>query len=503
MLFPEQSQTLTEALLRHAEATPDKVFIRSGRGHFSFQETLDQAARLAGFLAAQGVPAGARICLLLPRAPELIFSFLAARLAGCLPAPVNYLDHPEQVRRAVCAVDPAVIIIDESAVSGKVVDCLRDCCASCMISLSAEPGESSFLRWADCLSCAPLTAPRQPQRLDDAAYLNFTSGSTGQAKAALCTEANLYWNTRAAVEAFQLTAEDVHLCMFAAFAHPHELFCRALYTGGSLALLPEISPKAVIRVIREQNVTCMMGLAALYKMMAGHCAGTALPSLRIAESGGMFTPPALHRSFLAAFPTPLLAVWGSTETTGIALANTPSCRQADGSLGRVCPHYQARVADEQGLDVPPGETGELLLAGPGVVSGYWGGVPLSAEDGWCRSGDLVRQDAEGFFHFVERKSGLIKVAGLKVYPLQVEQALLEHPGIREAAVVGMEEKRHGCVPKAFVVPQPGVRLEEEDLTRHCKGRLAAYMVPKAFRLLESLPTTGSGKIDKKALLSAA
>ncbi|WP_420208324.1 class I adenylate-forming enzyme family protein [Candidatus Electronema sp. JC] len=501
MPFPEQSQTLTEALLRRAETTPGKVFIRSGRGHFSYQQTWEQAARLASFLAAQELTADARICLLLPRAPELIFSFLAARLAGCLPAPVNYLDHPERVRQAVLAVAPAVIIVDENAVSGKVTDSLRDCGAA-VISLSAEPGDSSFLRWADCLSCAPLAEPK-PQQFDSLAYLNFTSGSTGQAKAALCTEANLYWNTRAAAEAFQLTAEDVHLCMFAAFAHPHELFCRALYTGGSLALLPEISPKAVIRVIREQNVTCMMGLAALYKMMAGHCGSTALPSLRIAESGGMFTPPALHRSFLAAFQTPLLAVWGSTETTGIALANTLSCRRADGSLGRVCPHYQARVADELGRDVPLGETGELLLAGPGVVSGYWGGVPLSAEDGWCRSGDLVRQDAEGFFHFVERKSGLIKVAGLKVYPLQVEQALLEHPGIREAAVVGMEEKRHGCVPKAFVVPQPGVLLEEEELTRHCKGRLAAYMVPKAFRLLEALPTTGSGKIDKKALLSAA
>ncbi len=497
----DQPQTLTETLLCRASATPDKIFIRSGRGNFSYQDTLEQAGRLAGFLAAKELPDGARICLLLPRIPELILAFLAARLAGCLPAPVNYLDHPEQVRRAVQAVAPAAIIMDESAVSGKVVDRLRDC-GALLISLSAEPGDRRILRWADCLSCPPLAAPRQ-QQPDSLAYLNFTSGSTGQAKAALCTEANLYWNTRAAAEAFQLTAEDVHLCMFAAFAHPHELFCRALYTGGSLALLPEISPKAVIRAVREYKVTCMMGLAALYKMMAEHCGGTALPSLRIAESGGMFTPPALHRSFLAAFKTPLLAVWGSTETTGIAIANTPSCRRDDGSLGRVCPHYQARVADEQGRDVPAGEIGELLLAGPGVTAGYWGGVPLAAHEGWCRSGDLVRQDAEGFYHFAERQSGLIKVAGLKVYPLQVEQALLEHPGIREAAVVGMEEKRHGCVPKAFVTAQPGVQLEEEDLVQHCRQRLAAYMVPKAFRLLEALPTTGSGKIDKKALLSAA
>ncbi len=501
MPLPDQPQTLTETLRRRASATPDKIFIRSGRGNFSYQDCLEQAGRLAGFLAAKELPAGARICLLLPRIPELIFAFLAARQADCLPTPINYLDHPERVRRAVQAVAPAVIIMDESVVSGKVIDRLRDC-GALLISLSAEPGDRSFLRWVDCLSCPPLAAPR-PQQLNNLAYLNFTSGSTGQAKAALCTEANLYWNTRAAAEAFQLTAEDVHLCMFAAFAHPHELFCRALYTGGSLALLPEISPKAVIRAVREQGVTCMMGLAALYKMMAEHCAGTALPSLRIAESGGMFTPPVLHQSFFAAFKTPLLAVWGSTETTGIAIANTPSCRRDDGSLGRVCPHYQARVADEQGQDVPAGEIGELLLAGPGVAAGYWGGIPLAAHEGWCRSGDLVRQDAEGFYHFAERQSGLIKVAGLKVYPLQVEQALLEHPGIREAAVVGMEEKRHGCVPKAFVTAQPGVRLEEEDLVQHCRQRLAAYMVPKAFCLLEALPTTGSGKIDKKVLQSAA
>jgi len=502
MSFPDQPQTLAEALLRRAETTPDKVFIRSGRGHFSFQETLGQAARLAGFLAARDMPAGARVCLLLPRIPELIFSFLAARLAGCLPAPVNYLDHPEQVRRAVRAAGPAVVILDENAVSGRIIASLRDC-GALVISLSASPADSSFLRWTDCLSCAPLAAPRQPQGADSVAYLNFTSGSTGQAKAALCTEANLYWNTRAAAETFQLAADDVHLCMFAAFAHPHELFCRALHTGASLALLPELSPKAVIKAVQEHNVTCMMGLAALYKMMAEHCAGAALPSLRIAESGGMFTPPALQQNFLSAFQAPLLSVWGSTETTGIALANTLACRRADGSMGRVCPHYQARLADEQGGDVPAGEVGELLLAGPGVVSGYWGGAPLSDDEGWCRSGDLAWQDMDGFYHFAERKSGMIKVAGLKVYPLQIEQALLEHPGIREAAVVGVEEKRHGSVPKAFVVPQPGARLEAEDMIRHCRQRLAAYMVPKAFGLLEALPITGSGKIDKRALLSAA
>lgn len=490
---------MTGTLSHQAGVRPEKTFIYSAHGSFSFAESQRTALRLAGFLAGNGVQAGARVCLLLPRRPELVLSFFAANLARCLPVPVNYLDSPESIKTTLALLAPAVIVVDASVISSEVQDFLRECGAVVIsVGRATEEHRSSFVNWSDCLQHSPL--PELPQiSPEETAYLNFTSGSSGQPKGALCTHANIYWNTRSAIEAFALTEADVHLCIFAAFAHPHELFSRALYTGGSLVLLPEINPKAIVRAIKQYHVTCVMGLAVMYKMLAEHCADTPLPSLRIAESGGMFTPPALQENFLAAFQVPLLPVWGSTETTGIALANALGCRRADGGMGKPCPHYQVKLVDEQGREVRHGEIGELLLSGPAVVSAYWGEMPFPAQAGWYCSGDLAWQDSDGFYHFAERKSGMIKVAGLKVYPLQIEQVLLRHPGIHEAAVIGMNERRHGSVPQAFVVPKAGAQLAADELTMFCRNHLASYMVPRRFTLLAALPKTGGGKINKKAL----
>ncbi|MCI5147398.1 MAG: hypothetical protein D3923_18175, partial [Candidatus Electrothrix sp. AR3] len=151
-------------------------------------------------------------------------------------------------------------------------------------------------------------------------------------------------------------------------------------------------------------------------------------------------------------------------------------------------------------EVQPGEIGELLFSGPAVVPGYEHHA-LPDHDGWYCSGDLARQDEDGFYHFIERKSGMIKVAGLKVYPLQVEQVLQQHPSIQEAAIIGIKEKRRGCVPLAFVVLEEGYPFTQDDLTQFCTQRLAPYMIPKQFCQLDSLPKIGSGKTNKKALSS--
>ena len=136
--------------------------------------------------------------------------------------------------------------------------------------------------------------------------------------------------------------------MFASFAHPHELFARALYLGGTIVLLEEINPKTMARTIRDRGVTCMMGLAPMYDMLISHCAGADLGALRIAESGGMYTRPDIIEHFRRHFGIPVLSVWGSTETTGIALANTPAAYRTDGSAGRACPHYGVRVRRRSG-----------------------------------------------------------------------------------------------------------------------------------------------------------
>lgn len=494
-------QTLNDALIYWATKNPGKIFIQTNKDNYSFRETKTIAESLSGFLTNNGISAGAIICLLLPRTPELIFSFLAASLANFIPAPVNYLENTNTIKEIISSLNPAVIIVDETVINDEIKNIISVNNAL-VISTNHQSKFDTALHWDHCINQVTFHKKNHKiTRPNDIAYFNYTTGSSGFPKGALCTHANLFWNTRSAIDTFQLTEHDVHLCMFASFAHPHELFCRALFTGASLVLLTEISPKSIVNAINKYQVTCMMGLAVMYKMMAEHCGKASLSSLRIAESGGMFTNPETHISFLSSFHLPILSVWGSTETSGIALANSPESYRLDGSMGKACPHYQVKLVDKNGEEVPTGDIGELIFSSPAVVSGYHNNVSFPSEESWYFTGDLAIKDKDDFYHFVERKSGMIKVAGLKVYPLQVELILQKYPYIKEVAVVGVQEKRRGYVPKAYIVTENSKPVTVADLRVFCKNKLAPYMIPKHIQQVTELPKIGSGKINKKALLA--
>ncbi len=515
--LPLKPVTIHDVLFLWAEKTPENHFVHAGEETYSFQDTLQVSEKLAGFLTAKGICAGATMGLLLPRRPELVFSFLAASMSGYLPTPLNYLENTTVIRQVTSSLQLKVFIVDPTVVDQETLCFLEERVVQdniLVIAVGREKGGRGFISWEESIEHA-LSVDLPKIKMDDIAYFNLTTGTSGFPKAAICSHANLYWNTCSAVETFNLDEEDVHLCMFASFAHPHELFCRALYTGGSLVLLTDISPRAIIGTINRYQVTCMMGLAVMYKMMAEYVFKKKIkekkiscPGLRIAESGGMFTSPEIHESFTAAFAIPILSVWGSTETSGVAIANTPENYRRDGSMGRECLHYRVRLLDEQGRDVEQGEVGELFFSGPANVSGYKkfgykkNGLPpvlLPGFDGWYASGDLAIQDQDGFYFFIERKSGMIKVAGLKVYPLQVELVLQEHAQVSEVAVIGVSEGRRGAVPKAFVVAGEGERIDLEELKDFARRKLARYMVPRQWQLVDSLPKIGSGKINKKVL----
>ena len=484
-----------EALEKNSREQPAKPFILSHESSLTYGEVARLAAGFAGFLTSQGVGRGDRVCLLLPRTPELIISLLGAMRIGAVPVPVNYTLGTDAVRRFVASVAPAMTVAHEKILRQHRLDQCRPAGGHMVVVGNEMEG---CVPWR--LACVPadggLPGAFAP---GDVAYLNYTTGSTGVPKGAVTTHANIFWNTKSAVEVFGITGDDVHLCMFASFAHPHELFARALYTGGTVVLLEEINPKTIARTIRDRGVTCMMGLAPMYDMLITHCADEGLNRLRVAESGGMYTRPDIVVDFQRHFGIPVLSVWGSTETTGVALANKPAEFRADGSAGKACPYYGVRLVDEEGRDVGDGEVGELVFSGPGVVAAYREDAPFPMVDGCYHSGDLAYRDAEGNHYFVERKTGLLKVAGMKVYPLQIELVLQFHPSVKEAAVIGVEDRLRGVVPKAFLVARDGCRIDTDELRRFCRGRLADLMIPRSMQVVADFPRIGSGKVDKRGL----
>jgi long-chain acyl-CoA synthetase len=316
----------------------------------------------------------------------------------------------------------------------------------------------------------------------------------------------IQWNTLSSVETLGYRADDRFLCMFSVFAHPHELFARPLALGGSLALVDSLNVRAVARAIERFGVTWVMAVPSFYEMLSEHAAGAGadLSCLRMLEAGGAHLPPRAYARLADQLAAPLVPVWGSTETSGVAVAQREGAPCTPGSMGFVSRHYEARVVADDGTPARAGETGELWIRGPAVVDGYWGDADETDRhfrDGWYRTGDLVRRAEDGEFTFCARRSEMMKIGGIRVFPLEIELALRAHDAVGEAVVVRAEETLRGEIARAIVVLRPGARATVRELRMHCRGRLALYQVPRIIELWDAIPRTPAGKVDKAAIMA--
>lgn len=495
--------TLVEMLEKNALSEPEKDAILYYDERISYSALNQRVNGLAGGLIGLGVERGGRVALMMPRVPELVIGFLAAARAGGLAAPINFELNAEKISAILMAITPRAFLVHSSFLP--LADEAVSLCPGLDITVIVSDTEAQGrLSLNDPAFRVAASGPGLDITADGPVYLNYTSGSTGESKGAVTTHANIYWNTLASVDALALRASDVHLCMFAPFAHPHEIFARALYLCGTMVLVDRISPKSLAEAVSRHGVTCVMGLAPMYENLLEllEYRSYDLSSLRIAESGGMYTRRELILAFRKKLGVDIIPVWGSTETTGIAIANRFGERIIPGSIGRPCRSYEVRIVDEDGAECAPGEVGEMIFRGPGVVSSYYEEVPPDRDpfrDGWYRSGDLCRKDKDGNFYFVDRKTGMMKVAGLKVYPAEIEAALLEHPDVKEVSVIAAKDTLRGEVPKAIIALKGFRAVTEKDILKFCRDRLAHYKVPRIVEFRDELPKTGSGKINKKAL----
>ena len=494
--------TIVEMLEQSAARYPDKPAFLFRDTVVTYRDFHRQACVLAAFLHLHGLHKGDRVAILLEKSPESMVAFLGIAMAGGVAYTIDYNHTPAGLQFVLDLTKPSAIVAGTSflpLLSGFILACPEK-----RIIVVGDDASGRHTPWARVMAGGHGEPPRAATAMDDPVYLNFTSGTTGAPKAAVTTNANIYWNTRSSVEALRLTHDDVHLCMFPIFGHPHELYARPLYLGGTAVLLERIAPKAIAGAIAEHGVTCMMAVASLYQSMATQCEAQpfGLQPLRLAESGGMHVSGQLARRFRACFGLPIVPVWGSTETAGIAVATPPDEERRPGSMGRPCPYYEVAVVTEDGRAAAPGELGELRIRGPGVCSHYLGNPAETAghmRDGWMHTGDVVSRDADGYLYFSGRRHGLMKVAGLKVFPGEIEEVLSAHPAVSEVAVVRALDQVHGEVPRAVIVLKPSAVCSEADIRQYCEGHLARYKIPRLIEFTEALPKSASGKILHRKL----
>ncbi|MGD8765154.1 MAG: class I adenylate-forming enzyme family protein [Desulfobacteraceae bacterium] len=489
--------TIVEMLEKNAKLFPQKTSIISEKSKISYELLYENINTLANFLIDIGIRKGDRVGLLLQKTPELVESFLGVVSAGGVVFPIDFNQTARHIRQLLELTDPFALIVDATFIP--LLSQINFPFSDRQIIVVGHGEEGTHLTWEKVLSNRRPVRPHVNIRGEDVAYLNLTSGTTGIPKCAITTHDNIYWNTISVVECFKLTAEDTHLCMFPPFAHPHEIFARPIYLGGTLVLFDKISPKGIVKALNDNKVTCFMAIASIYEALVRYREGTDfnLKFLKLAESGGMHFSPVLAKNFKDLFKIPIIPVWGSTETAGIALAASLSGRQKKGSMGKPCPYYEIKIVNDDGEDVPANEIGEMAIKGPGVCSEYLGNPEETAKhmrEGWFYSGDMVKKDSEGYFYFAGRRTGMMKVAGLKVFPTEIEDILSEHPKIAEVAVVKGQDGLHGEVPKAVLVPKEEMQIDKKEIRKYCEERLSRYKVPRIIEFRSHLPKTPGGKI---------
>jgi fatty-acyl-CoA synthase len=369
-------------------------------------------------------------------------------------------------------------------------------------SLMGGPGELGG-------DAGPLPAPFGIPSGDDVLLILYTSGTTGKPKGAVLTHANCFWTNLSLDRTGEITGSDVVLqvlpqCHVGGWNVQPLL---AWWKGATVVLEQSFDASRVLTLIEEKKVTTMMGVPTNYQLLAAHerFRVADLSSLRQVIVGGAPMPRPLLETWQARGVT-VLQGYGLTEAAPNVLCVPPEYAAAKtGSAGRPYLHVQVALrdlADADGGHLRGPGTGELLVAGPNVFAGYWRNPSATGAallDGWLTTGDIAERDADGFYWIRGRTKEMYISGGENVYPAEVEEALVAHEAIAEAAVVGMPDERWGETGLAFVVFASGRQPSAEEILRHCRTRLAAYKVPRHFRPLAELPKLTSGKLDKVTL----
>ena len=494
--------TIVEMLAKNAKLFPEKTAIIYKESRISYQKFYERSNVLANFLVGIGLKKGESVGLLLQKTPEAVVSFLGVATAGGVVFPIDYNQTLADMQFILELTHPSVLVVAENF--QPLLSRLRIPCSDKKIIVIGKKLRNQYITWEEIFTEETFDSPDVEIQDSDIVYLNFTSGTTGTPKAAITTHANIYWNTLSSVESLKLRHEDIHLCMFPVFGHPHELFARPLFLGGTIVLVDNISPKSIVRAISDHHVTCMMAVASIYETLIRFRKSSSFDfsSLRVPESGGMHVNPTLVRKFAEHFQIPILPVWGSTETTGIALANSIDGIHKPGSMGKPCPCYKIRIVGEDGKELARNEIGQMAIKGPAVCSGYFGNTEETEKymkDGWFLTSDLVKRDSEDYFYFAGRKTGMMKVAGLKVFPTEIENVLSGHPEIVEVAVVKARDRSHGEVPKAVIVLKECAEINRSDIRKYCEKRMSKHKVPRVIEFVTKLPKTPGGKISYRKL----
>ncbi len=509
---------------RRARLTPDRVgLVDASTGErFTYATLDDRANRMARLLARQGVTNGSRVAVVSRNRPAFVDLFFGCGKTGGVLAPVSHrLAPPEQVE-LLDRIDPDLLVVEYPFLEPVREALARSDSAmaeSVMVlpPRESDPGEETVPdsdEWENLLAARP-TDPspvdRAPLALDDPCLFLHTGGSTGTPKETVITHGNVLWNSINTITAWGLREDDITPMVFPMFHTGgwNVITVPLWHMGGTVLIAREVTPQDVLRQISAERATVLVAVPAVLRAMteAEEWAETDLSSLRFVKSGGGPCRDAVLESWWDR-GVELSQGYGLTECGPNNFAMPDGWpREKAGSVGVPAMHVDARIVNTDGDPVEPGEIGELELASPHAAAEYWEDPveteaafgPTREDDagGWVSTGDLVRRDAAGYYYIEGRKKNMFVSGGENVYPAEVENAIADHPGVREVVVVPIPDEQWGQVGKAVIEGDRSLTLDE--LAEFLDGRLARFKRPRALAFVDEMPVSGPSKIDREAV----
>ncbi len=490
-----------------AMISPDKTALidaETGAG-LTYQQLNERATRLACFLSEScGVRSGDRISILAMNRAEILEAFFAAAKLTAILVPLNYRLAPPELQYIIEDCEPKVLLFETEfrTVVGRL---RREATIQHYIALD-DPADSEIGYEEALASAKPDAIEVEHFDAEMPALIIYTSGTTGRPKGAILSHRMLGWNSINTNLNWDLVSTDittVHAPLFHTGGF-NVLTLPLLHIGATVIILRSFDATSVLELIEKYRCTIFFGVPTMFQMMleSPRFEQTDFSSLRYFISGGAPCPVSLIETFQKR---------GVAVTQGYGLTEVgPNCFKLElkdairkaGSIGFPSFHSEARIVDDGGRDVERGCIGELVLRGGHVCSGYWQNIEATdaALAGcWFYTGDLARQDAEGYYYIVGRVKDMIISGGENIYPAEVEAVLHTHAGVVSAALIGLPDPKWGETPVAVIVPRAGHRLTADEIINFCMEKLARYKIPRHVFFVEELPLLASGKIFKRQL----
>jgi len=498
--------------LLDAKSVPAKkaALVCPGRNEsYSYGRLRGEMNRIGLGLHSLGIRRGDRVCIYLDSSPEYLISYFAIWRIGAVAVPTNIVYRGEELLHVINDAGARAVITDGNG--ARVVDGIHGASPSlCHVICAGNRGDGTS-SWAD-FPDAPGSMRATNCAADDLCHIQYTAGTTGKPKGAMLTHGNWMTALDAERDALRLRPVDRYLGIYPMGHVGLSWGLSMLRAGGTYVMMERFDPVRYVALADEHRVSVLAGMPPVIHTLNEAPPGTEerLSAARVIISGGGQLLPAVWEAFDRRYHIPVANSYGLSETIVIGSGTTtlpeyPHLTKNFRSVGVAVGYTEIRIVDTEDpeRELLPGETGEIAIRGPAVAQGYWNMPEATAAvfrpEGWFLTGDIGDIDEDGILSITDRKKDMIIMSGWKIYPTEVENVMIRHPGVGDVAVFGIPDERKGEIPVAAVVKKPGVNTGGSELEAYCRERLAGYKIPRKIIFVEALPRVHGWKLLRREL----